>query len=140
MSKIYLNEIAVPNDLHIFILEDEAFFQKKMMETLGDIGFKGKVTLAKNVEEAKGQFENSKPDFILSDWNLPDGIGIEFLKTVRANSSFDHVPFLMVTTMDDIGNILEAVNLGADGYIVKPWEESDVIEKMGHAFEKRDST
>jgi len=137
MSKIMLNEILLPNDLYFFFLEDTPLFQKKMLEALKAIGFRGTVTMTDTIAKATQILAQRKPGFILSDWNLPDGKGINLLRQVRLNSEFDDVPFLMVTTMDDVSDILSAVSLGADGYVVKPWEHDDLVEKISFAYAKR---
>lgn len=140
MTNLNFNDVLIPDDIQILILEDEVVFQKKMMSTLGDIGFKGKLHLARSISEAKGIIQKIKPDLILSDWNVLDGVGIDFLKFIRSDSTYSAVPYLMVTTMDNIDNILGAIGAGADGYIVKPWDEIEVIEKVAFAFEKRRNT
>lgn len=137
MNRIKLNDVTVPEKLHIFLLEDDLIFQKRMIESLKAMGFRGNVTVAGSVAEAKAKVADIVPGFFLSDWNLPDGVGIDFLKFIRAQEKFDDVPYLMVTTMDAIDDILNAINLGADGYVVKPWDDSDLIEKMSFAVEKR---
>lgn len=137
MNRIKLNDVTVPEKLHIFLLEDDLIFQKRMIESLKSMGFKGMVTIAGSIAEAKIKIKDCSPGFFLSDWNLPDGIGPDFLKYIRSQEKFEDVPYLMVTTMDAIDDILNAINLGADGYVVKPWDDSDLIEKMGFAVEKR---
>lgn len=137
MSTIILDEVAVPADLSIFILEDTEIFQKKMIQTLASIGFKGKVSLAGSMAGAVKQITTASPQLILSDWNLPDGKGIDFLKFIRASDQFNNVPFIMVTTMDSVDDILDAVAMGADDYIVKPWEEKEFIQKIASAYKKR---
>lgn len=140
MNRIKLNDVLVPEKMHIFLLEDDLTFQKRMITSLVGMGFKGMVTVAGSVAEAKIKIKNCSPEFFLSDWNLPDGVGIDFLKVIRSDEKYDDVPYLMVTSMDAIDNILDAIKLGADGYVVKPWEDTDLIEKMAFAIEKRKKT
>ncbi len=135
-----LDDVTAPEGTTFFILEDSLMYQKKMVAAIRDIGFKGKITISSSIEEATRKLEEGVPGFFLSDWNLPDGKGIDFLKIVRAKSHLNAVPFLIVTTMDSIDNILDAIKSGADGYIVKLWEKEDLLEKMSFAFEKRSGT
>ncbi len=138
MNRIKLNDgITASEGTSFFVLEDSLMYQKKILAAIRDIGFKGKVTLSASVKEAQEKLKDSEPGFFISDWNLPDGIGMDFLKHVREQEKFEKIPFLMITTMDSIDNILEAVRLGADGYLVKLWEKDDLVEKMTFAFEKR---
>lgn len=131
-----LGDMVLPKNLKFLILEDTPLFQRKMVQSLNDLGFTGEITISENLRHALENFEKVNPDFFLSDWNLPDGIGIDFLIRVREIEKFKNTPFLMVTTLDDIDNILEAINNGADGYIVKPWLEEDIIEKLSFAYSK----
>jgi two-component system chemotaxis response regulator CheY len=135
-KSIVLDEVNIPSDLHFFILEDTSVFQRKMVESLKSAGFVGEITMASSLAEAFETFTNARPDFILSDWNLPDGAGIDFLTKVRASETFKNIPFLMITTVDGIDDILEAVNQGVDGYIVKPWSKQDFNEKIAFAYSK----
>jgi two-component system chemotaxis response regulator CheY len=137
MDHVIYQDIAVPSDISFFILEDTEMYQKKLLTTLAQLGFKGKVTVTATLAEAVTHLTKSKPGFILSDWNLPDGKGIDFLRIVRANDAYKDVPFVMVTTMDSIDDILEAVTIGADDYIVKPWEEHELAEKIAFSYAKR---
>lgn len=137
MSHIILDEILIPDSLNIFVLEDTPIFQKKLQADLLSIGFKGKITITATVKDALAGVLIQKPDLILSDWNLPDGIGLEFLKVIRSNDTMANIPFVMVTTVDEIDYILEAVEFGVDGYIVKPWDTKEMSEKIAYAYKKR---
>lgn len=137
MSYLTLDEVSIPDNLNIFVLEDTPIFQKKFKADLVELGFKGKITIAGTVKDALVGVFIQKPDLILSDWNLPDGKGIEFLKDIRSSELFSNTPFVMVTTVDEIDFILEAVEFGVDGYIVKPWNSKEMAEKIAFAYKKR---
>ena len=137
MSTVVIDEISMPADMYFLILEDTEIFQKKLVQTLNDLGFTGNITMTDTVASALEALNENQPDFILSDWNLPDGKGIDFLKKVRADSKYSTTPFVMVTTMDSIDDILDAVTIGADDYVVKPWEEKEMAEKISSAYAKR---
>ena len=137
MGKIKIGHVEVDDKLEIFILEDTVMYQKRMITSLKSIGFKGKITVSNSVVAAQKQITVENPGLILLDWNLPDGLGIEFLKFLRGEKKFNHVPILMVTTEGDSSHVIEAVMNGADDYVVKPYYETDLVEKFSYAFEKR---
>ena len=56
--------------------------------------------------------------------------GLEFLKTVRADPKFKHLPFLMVTAEAEKENIIEAVKSGVSNYVVKPFTGATLKEKL----------
>jgi len=137
MSTVIIDEVEIPKNMNFFILEDTPLFQKKMVDSLNDLGFSGNVTVADNIAMAYKKLEDKKTHFILSDWNLPDGKGIDFLKKIRADSNYDGIPFIMVTTMDGVDEIIDAAQIGADDYIIKPWEEDEFAKKISSAYQKR---
>jgi two-component system chemotaxis response regulator CheY len=64
---------------------------------------------------------------IISDWNMPNMSGIEFLKRVRSSEKHKTTPFLMVTAEATRENIIEAIGAGASNYVVKP-VQADIVE------------
>lgn len=134
-----LDEFSIPDNIHIFILEDTGVFQRKLQADLKSLGFKGKITLTATVKDALVNVVADRPSLILSDWNLPDGLGIEFLRMVRNDDIYKNIPFVMITTVDEIDNILEAVESGVDGYIIKPWTIKELEEKISFAYKKRNT-
>jgi two-component system chemotaxis response regulator CheY len=78
----------------------------------------------------------STPDieFVISDWNMPNMTGLEFLKAVRADARFKHLPFLMVTAEAEKENIIEAVKSGVSNYIVKPFTGATLAEKIAKVY------
>ena len=136
-NNLLLDEVFIPDDLHIFLLEDTRLYQAKMHADLKALGFRGRLTVAASLEQAAAKFKEDKADFYLVDWNLPDGIGLDFLRLIRADKAFDNIPVLMVTALSDIDNILDATKDGADGYIVKPWDQKELTEKIAFAYKTR---
>lgn len=139
MADLILDEIEIPEDIKFLLLEDEEHFQSLMVGILRKIGFNGEVVKAYDVESAVKAAQSKRFDFIFLDWNLPDGLGIEFLKVVRNTHQYDQTPVVMVTTMDDIQNILDATESGSDGYIVKTYTEEEVISALSFAYKKRNN-
>ncbi len=136
-TRINVCGVEVDPDSHFFLLEDTVSYQKEISQTIRSLGFRGQITIAGTLKEGLQILNEITPDLILCDWNLPDGIGFDFLRALRRADRFSTVPVLMITTMDDISNILSAVKEGADGYIVKPFEVDDFAEKISFAFEKK---
>src|SRR3569833_3453747 len=86
------------------------------------------------VEAADGQeaFEKAvaeKPDFVLSDWNMPHMTGVEVLKQLRANGN--QVPFGFVTSEGTEEMRKQAEDAGALFLITKPFTEETFREKLG---------
>lgn len=136
MSK---NKVLVPPDLNILLLEDMADIRATMLKHLEDIGVTNKVLEAPNVKTAIELCNKHEIGFIISDWNLPDGTGFEFLKKLRGTKKFAKTPFLMCTTMDEVEDMINAIAEGANEYLVKPWKKSELFEKVNSCWKTANS-
>ena len=86
--------------------------------------------------DALAKLEKGQFNFIISDWNMPNMMGLDFLKAVRSKESTKGIPFLMVTAEAKIDNILEAAKAGVSQYIVKPFTLEALEEKLNAIFKK----
>ncbi len=134
---IEVKGISIPKDSTFFVLEDMENYHVNLKKELFAMGFRGKYLAFYTLKDALDNLDSVNPDFFISDWNLPDGQGIALLDVVRSNSKNAKKPFMMMTTVDDINKILDAIKKGADGYVVKPWQMGDIEEALSHAYEKR---
>jgi two-component system OmpR family response regulator len=67
-------------------------------------------------------------DLILLDLMLPDGRGLTFLQTLRSNGAV--TPVIILTAMDQISDRIEGLNAGADDYLVKPFDLSELSARL----------
>ena len=70
------------------------------------------------------------PDLILLDWNMPNMNGYEFLKAIKKNTAYNKILVLMVTTENEMSQVVKALEAGADEYIMKPFEEEALKDKL----------
>ncbi|RYE52650.1 MAG: response regulator transcription factor [Rhizobiaceae bacterium] len=68
-------------------------------------------------------------DIILLDLNLPDGRGLDFLRQLRKRG--DATPVMILTAMDQLSMRLDGLNAGADDYLVKPFDLSELLARLG---------
>jgi len=94
------------------------------------IGFNVKFLTAATILEAKKHLKYEKIDYILSNWNLPDGHGISLLKAIRNSAKFRDLPFLMITDKDDIESMLTSSKVGSSEYLTKPFSLEEFQEKL----------
>ncbi|MFB3851442.1 MAG: response regulator [Acidobacteriota bacterium] len=80
--------------------------------------------------EALVGFKTEIPDIILLDWMLPKLSGIDILKILRNDQKFSKTGIIMVTAKSLEINIVDALNLGADDYIVKPFKKEELIARI----------
>ena len=67
-------------------------------------------------------------EMIITDWNMPEMDGLEFVKTVRGQNAA--IPILMVTTNAAKEDIVEALQAGVNNYVVKPFTPETLKEKI----------
>jgi two-component system chemotaxis response regulator CheY len=70
------------------------------------------------------------PTLVLVDWNMPEMTGIEFLATVREPPYLSTARILMITTETDLPQVMQALESGADEYLMKPFTEEAVLAKL----------
>jgi DNA-binding response OmpR family regulator len=81
-------------------------------------------------ESALQRLGQTMPDLIILDLMLPDIDGLRILEQVRAQERLSHVPVLILSAKADPGTIREGLDLGADGYITKPYIANTLIDKV----------
>ena len=72
----------------------------------------------------------NKVDLILLDWNMPNLLGIDFLKKIRAMEQYKTIPVIMITSEAAKFNVIEAVKAGVTAYITKPINDKIFMEKI----------
>ncbi len=117
-------------DLKILVVDDFPTMRRIVKTLLKQNGFHNFVDAEDGEIAYKTLKEHGDFELIVSDWNMPNMTGLEFLKTVKADPKFKHVPFLMVTAEAEKENIIEAVKAGVSNYIVKPFTGQALKEKL----------
>lgn len=113
------------NNSRILIVDDESQIRKLLNISLSSRGFK--VLEANNGREAISFAGTIRPEAIVLDLGLPDMSGIEVLKEIRA---FSDVPVIILSVQDDSDVIVNALNLGADDYVTKPFEPKELAARI----------
>ena len=135
---IIIEESKIPADLDFLIVEDEPDVADLLKESLEDKGFKGSFTIALSMEQAQSFISTRTDpfDFIISDWNLQEMSGLDLLLAIKENPEYKNTPFLMVTANDNVSGMLVAIKKGASEYLVKPWDQAELLEKVAASWEK----
>jgi len=118
----------------VLIVDDERVFCMLAEEALTSEGFE--VRTADTLRKARTEFNAATPDVLVLDRRLPDGDGIDFLKTVRAQEP-PSTAILVVTAYGDVENAVEALKAGASDYLTKPVQLTDLIVKLRKVMETR---
>ncbi len=118
------------------VVDDYSTIRSLVTSQLLEFGFDGNFIEAENADQAIEVLETHEVDFVISDWNMPGKTGLDLLKWVRANEKFVNLPFLILTTENEQEKILDAISEGASNFLLKPWEEEDLSEKIGLCFQQ----
>jgi two-component system, chemotaxis family, chemotaxis protein CheY len=117
--------------LDVLIVDDSAAIRKILHRVLMQAEVPlGKVHEANDGMEALEKLKAEKVGLILSDINMPNMDGIELLGKLKADAAFKSVPILMVTTEGSQARVLQALELGANGYVRKPFTAEQIKEKL----------
>ena len=85
---------------------------------------------ASNGSEALTLVKGNSLDLILSDINMPLMDGLEFVRQLRRIESAQHIPVVMITTEAGEAHVVQALSLGASGYIRKPFTPEQIKERV----------
>lgn len=119
MSKYMTNSNAT-----ILLADDSAFMRNVLKSILQNGGYANFIE-ASDGQEAIKQINEKKPDLVLLDMIMPNLGGIEVLKAVGKK-----VKIIVVSAVGQEKMIEEAKQLGATGYVVKPFDNAKVIEEV----------
>ena len=126
-------------DLKVLIVDDMLTMRKIVTKSCRDLGFKNFVEAADGALAWKTLNENPDVGLIISDWNMPNMSGLDFLKRVRADSKFAPLPFVLLTAESELEQVKTAVAAGVDNYIVKPFTPSVLQQKLDHVYQKKNA-
>ena len=111
------------------VIDDSKAMRSILSRMLQGLGFE--VLEASNGREGIERLQaNGSVDLALVDWNMPEMNGLEFIRTVRAEQSYDGVLLMMVTTETEMANVVRALAAGANEYVMKPFTQEIILEKL----------
>ncbi|MBW1974785.1 MAG: response regulator [Deltaproteobacteria bacterium] len=116
---------------NILIVDDSATMRKVIKRALKISGFDiGEIYEAGNGKEALEVLDSNWIDLILSDIHMPVMDGLEFLRKLKAKEEFKDIPVVLITTESSEDSLNEAMALGAQGYIRKPFQPDQIREYL----------
>jgi two-component system chemotaxis response regulator CheY len=119
----------------ILIVDDMLTMRKIVGKILKELGFTN-ITEAQDGQEAWSLVQTGAFGLIISDWNMPNCTGLEFLKRVRADAKLAKTPFILVTAEAEQHQVVEAIKSGVDQYVVKPFSRDALRLKLEATYKK----
>lgn len=115
--------------LKIMAVDDSPTMRRIIINTLKRAGYED-VIEASDGKDALAKMAVEKPNFIITDWNMPEMDGLTFVTKIREAVEFQNIPILMVTTRSVKEDIVEAMKAGVTSYIVKPFTPATLKSKI----------
>lgn len=114
--------------MHVLVIDDEAALRQILAGVVGRAGYS--VDTASNVAEATAKLVRGDVDVALCDVRLPDGDGIELVRSFKSQSGGIDTQFIMVTAFASMETAVEALRAGATDYIVKPVHNEELMHRL----------
>ncbi len=124
-------DMSMSETISILVIDDDARIRLALEYNLKMDGFE--IYQAKNGEEGYQIALEKRPDLILLDWMMPEMDGIETLRMLKGHYETRDIPVFMLTAKNSIGDVDEALSLGADDYMTKPF----VVSRLGNIIRKK---
>ena len=112
------------------VIDDSRAMRAILARMLRALGFD--VVEAANGQEALDRLQTLRelPVIALVDWNMPVMNGLDFVTKVRAREEWRNIALMMVTTESEYSQIVRALAAGAHEYVIKPFTEDAIAEKL----------
>jgi two-component system chemotaxis response regulator CheY len=115
--------------MRFLVVDDSSTMRRIIVNTLNKLGYQ-EVVEAGNGREGIDRVTAGGVDLVITDWNMPEMNGIDFIRALRATEKMKDTPVLMVTTNAAKDDIVEALRAGVNNYIVKPFTPDTFKEKI----------
>jgi len=116
---------------HVLVIDDEQSLLETLEVLLEDEGYE--VSSALTGEEGLEAFDEDEPDLVLLDVRMPKMDGVEVLEEIRGRS--ESVPVVLITAQASLNSAIQAVNLGANHYVRKPFSNEELLAIIRRSLE-----
>lgn len=125
--------MAVNPNIKIVVADDSGTMRIMFKQILNKAGYENLV-VAVNGADGLEKVKAEKPDLVISDWNMPQMDGLEFLQALRQIDEFKDLPFIMATAQADKGQQQLIMENGGSGHVPKPFDENQIADAIEKAL------
>lgn len=115
--------------MRVLLIDDEQFYFKLLQKPLKEAEYN--LEYAKSGGEGLAKIPSFEPEMLIVDLRLPELDGFEILRRLRRDPKFSYIPVIVITSQDELSEKLKAFELGADDYLVKPFQPQELVARMG---------
>ena len=125
--------MAVNPNIKIVVVDDSGTMRIMFKQILNKAGYENLV-MAVNGADGLEKVKLEKPDLVISDWNMPQMDGLDFLIALRKTDDFKDLPFIMATAQADKGQQIAIMEAGGSGHVPKPFDAEQISRAIEKAF------
>jgi len=115
--------------MRVLLIDDEQFYLKLIQKKLKESDYE--LEYAKSGVEGLAKIPSFDPGLLIVDLKMPEMDGFEILDRLRRDAKFSNIPVIVITAKDELSEKLKAFELGADDYLVKPFQPEELVARMG---------
>src|SRR5688572_147830 len=119
---------------HILCADDSVTMQKVVSITFAHTDYQ--VTAARSVDEALALARQNRPDLVLADAIMPGKTGYDLAQALKSDPSLSRVPVVLLVGNSQPYDEARGKQVGADGFLTKPWDTQVFIEKIGEILSR----
>jgi diguanylate cyclase (GGDEF)-like protein len=113
----------------VLVVDDSHVYRNLLQQMLS--GPEYSVSFACNGSEALRIHHDNSPDIIITDWIMPDFSGLQLCESIRADKSAPYTYIILMTSNTEKGAVVKGLEAGADDYLVKPFDSSEMLARIG---------
>ena len=122
--------MGINTEKTVMIVDDSRIMRNIIKNTFELLRISANFLEARDGIEALQVLYNNEINLIILDWNMPNLLGIDFLKQVRSMEKYHTLPIIMVTSEASKLSVVEAIKAGVTAYITKPINDKNLLEKL----------
>jgi two-component system chemotaxis response regulator CheY len=115
--------------MRVLVVDDSSTMRRIIINTLKKIGYEDTCE-AGDGREALKSLAATPADMVVTDWNMPEMTGPEFVEALRAVPALAKIPVLMVTTQAAKEDVIVALKAGVNDYLIKPFTPDALKDKL----------
>ncbi|MBU1566841.1 MAG: response regulator [Proteobacteria bacterium] len=132
VEKLFEKSAEHPAGIRILVVDDSSSVRLMLQKGLSQEGYR--VQTAENGKIALKFLHNNRFDLILSDVYMPEMNGLELCETLHGDPLYSGIPFVVMSTENDAGNMKKMMQLGAAAFIIKPFNIEQLLMTLNKIF------
>lgn len=116
--------------MRVLVVDDSKTIRWVISSALEELGVP-EIVEAESADAALALLPETPVDLIVTDWHMPGMSGLDFVKHLRGDPKFRHLPVIMSTSETHGDNVVAALQVGVTNYLIKPFNKQQFFDKVG---------